>query len=166
MVDLGNPVVFLKAEALGKRGDETPEELDGDEKFMAKLEEIRGLVAKNIGLEKSPAFPFISIVSPPRDFRAIGGVAYPASSCHFLARIVGMGRVHKAFAGTGAVCCAVAAQLEGSIVNEVAGRLGRQVLIGHPSGVMEVEAEVEGDKVLRASYGRTARKIMEGFVYV
>ena len=44
------------------------------------------------------------------------------------------------------------------------------VRIGHPAGVIETEARVErcadGFVVLRATLGRTARRILEGYVYV
>mgnify|MGYP002681938482 FL=1 len=46
-----------------------------------------------------------------------------------------------------------------------------EVRIGHPGGVIEVEAicepDVEGNpEMKRVSYGRTARRIMDGYCYV
>jgi 2-methylaconitate cis-trans-isomerase PrpF len=46
----------------------------------------------------------------------------------------------------------------------------REVRIGHPSGVVAIEVEVEkaadGFHLKKAAFGRTSRRIMEGFVYV
>ena len=47
---------------------------------------------------------------------------------------------------------------------------GGIVRIGHPAGVIETESRVErsGDDLVvrRATLGRTARRILEGYVYV
>jgi 2-methylaconitate cis-trans-isomerase PrpF len=46
----------------------------------------------------------------------------------------------------------------------------REVRIGHASGVVAIEVEVEkaadGFHLKKAAFGRTSRRIMEGFVYV
>jgi 2-methylaconitate cis-trans-isomerase PrpF len=59
------------------------------------------------------------------------------------------------------------------VVNEVAKPAEGQKLIkiGHPGGIIDVEAEVEQTeknkfKLVSASYSRTARRIMDGHVYV
>jgi 2-methylaconitate cis-trans-isomerase PrpF len=77
-------------------------------------------------------------------------------------------RVHKAFAATGAVCTAVAAQLEGTVLHDVyVDREDNVVRIGHPTGVFPVYAKLGPDgAVLEASYSRTARRLMEGRAYV
>ena len=77
-------------------------------------------------------------------------------------------RVHKAFAATGAVCTAVAAQMRGTVVNDVyVDRGGGIVLIGHPTGVFPVYAKLgPDDSVHEVSYSRTARRLMEGQAYV
>ena len=81
--------------------------------------------------------------------------------------------MHKTYPGTGAVCTAVAAMIEGTIVNRVCSEKAKEakiVSIGHPSGTMPVEVDVEntsqGPKVKLVAFGRTSRRIMEGFVYV
>jgi 2-methylaconitate cis-trans-isomerase PrpF len=46
----------------------------------------------------------------------------------------------------------------------------QEVRIGHPSGVVAIEVEVEkaadGFRLKKAALGRTSRRIMEGFVYL
>ena len=65
-----------------------------------------------------------------------------------------------------------AAMIPGTIVHEVASPSteAHAVRIGHPSGVVDVEAEVDmggsGPILRRASVGRTARRIMEGYIFV
>ncbi|RPJ01972.1 MAG: hypothetical protein EHM36_12930 [Deltaproteobacteria bacterium] len=48
--------------------------------------------------------------------------------------------------------------------------LRRKLNIGHPSGVLDVEVEAKQDLkgiyVVQCTIGRTARKIMEGQVYI
>ena len=72
------------------------------------------------------------------------------------------------------VCTGVASRLAGTLVHEVTRLQTRQagsVRIGHPAGVIETETQVEknqagGYNVRRATLGRTARRIMEGYVFV
>ena len=40
------------------------------------------------------------------------------------------------------------------------------VRIGHPGGIIECDMSVRDGKIVKAAYGRTARRIMEGYVYV
>ena len=41
-----------------------------------------------------------------------------------------------------------------------------QLRIGHPGGVMITDVAVKDGSITKAAYGRTARRIMEGYVYV
>ena len=66
----------------------------------------------------------------------------------------------------------MASRIPGTVVHEVTrpdARGGDRVRIGHPAGVIETEARVErvDDRyvVRRATLGRTARRIMEGYVF-
>jgi 2-methylaconitate cis-trans-isomerase PrpF len=40
------------------------------------------------------------------------------------------------------------------------------IRFGHPCGVIDVQMEVSEGKIIRAAVGRTARRIMEGYVQV
>ena len=42
----------------------------------------------------------------------------------------------------------------------------KRVRIGHPGGIIECDMASEGGKITRAVFGRTARRIMEGYVHV
>jgi 2-methylaconitate cis-trans-isomerase PrpF len=82
---------------------------------------------------------------------------------------------HKTYAGTSTVCTGVAARIPGSLVAEVlcdAARRRMELRIGHPAGVIDTESDVvlsgEGRNygVRRATLGRTARRILDGTVYL
>ena len=74
---------------------------------------------------------------------------------------------------SGSLCTGAAARVPGSIVGEVLRQTAKTratINIGHPSGRFPVEAEaetVDGQlKIKRLRVFRTARRIMEGYVYV
>jgi 2-methylaconitate cis-trans-isomerase PrpF len=63
--------------------------------------------------------------------------------------------------------------IEGTLVNSVCSPRGRQtntVRLGHASGTISIEVdavkESDGFHLTKAAFGRTSRRIMEGFVYV
>ncbi|MGD2148690.1 MAG: PrpF domain-containing protein, partial [Anaerolineae bacterium] len=95
-----------------------------------------------------------------------------AEQVDFVARLLFMLRMHKAYPVTGTVCTGAASRIPGTLVYEAArpeSRDNRLTRIGHPAGVIEVEAVVDSDngvRLQRASLGRTARRIMEGYVFV
>ena len=84
-----------------------------------------------------------------------------------------MQRIHRTFPATGAMCLAAAVALPGTIANELAtpaSGLQRSVRMGHAAGAMEIGVEVAQDhghwQVCSTTTSRTARKIMDGHVYV
>jgi 2-methylaconitate cis-trans-isomerase PrpF len=81
--------------------------------------------------------------------------------------------MHEAYPGTASCCTAVAARAEGTVVHALyATRTHHDdtVAIGHPSGVMTIEARVHEEAgvcvVDRAVFGRTVRPIMRGEAWV
>lgn len=181
IVDAGNPVVFLRASRLGLRGTESPSQIDGDSELLDSIERIRGHAAQLVGMVKdwheaastSPYVPFIAVVAPPQDYESstiqqrIG-----KRDTDFLSRLLFMLKMHKAYPVTGTVCTGTAAKIPGTVVHDVAEPSSEDIVvrIGHPAGVIEVEMEVEsgesGPLLGRASIGRTARRIMEGYIFV
>jgi hypothetical protein len=179
IVDVGNPVVFVRAQDLGMRGPELPDEIEADSALLATLEQIRSSAAKMIGLVEeilevrkvSKAVPKIIVVAPRQGYSTSDGREVKADEVNLLARAMSMQRVHKAYPITGAICTAVAALMEGTVPWEVAsGPESRRVCIGHPMGVLptEVAIEKEGDgyHVERVTLTRTARRLMTGYAYV
>jgi 2-methylaconitate cis-trans-isomerase PrpF len=181
LIDAGNPLVFVEAAALGMQGTESPYEIESDKNIMATIEKIRSEAAVIFGLvddpekaaEQSPYNPFFAIISSPASYAAINGKQIAAPDTDVVSRLSFMLRMHKTYPITGTVCTAAASMIPGSIVSRIMRRdaLNADVLrIGHPGGVIEVEkkchfdgAELVIDKI---AVGRTARKIMEGTVFV
>jgi len=180
LVDAGNPYVFVRAEDLGLTGTELATEVNADRALLDHLEAIRGAAAEMYGfvanradaLARSPNLPKIAFVTTPKDYTASTGVPVHAADIDLVARGLSGQIVHKAFAVTGALCTGAAARVPGTVVHEVCAAPPDQasVRIGHPAGIFSLEMRVEeqgGELVLtRAALLRTARRIMDGYVYV
>jgi 2-methylaconitate cis-trans-isomerase PrpF len=181
IVDAGNPMCFIKPEILNLSGIEGPFD-QSVIRSLDKIELIRGTAAKIIGFvddpakarTESPAGPMLAIVSEPKDYISFtDGSRVKAEEIDFVSRGFFMQEMHKTYAGTGTVCTGTAAMIEGTLVNRVCSPRAmktKEVRIGHPSGIVSIEVEVErtanGFKLKKAAFGRTSRRIMEGFVYV
>lgn len=183
LVDIGNAHVFVRARDVGLVGIETAAEIDAKPELRDLLERIRGAAASRLGMvsradrsrAESPATPLIGMIGPPADYHdALHGRTLRAEQVDLVSRLMFMQQMHKTYAGTSTVCTGVASRISGTIVSEAlrgpdAGRNSREVRIGHPAGVIETEADVrmgpDGPVVHRATLGRTARRIMEGYVY-
>jgi len=81
--------------------------------------------------------------------------------------------LHPTHAVSGAVCIAAAAKCKGTISAEIAevnNQPTERIEIEHPSGKIPVEIEVDGEgenfKIISAGTFRTARKLMEGYVWI
>ena len=174
VVDAGNPTAFVLSTDLGLKGTELPSELDRDEGSRTRLEAIRSRVADLIGIPLNPSIPKIAFVAPPRDYETMTRREIKAGEIHFMARAMAMGKMHKAFPITGGIPAAIAAVIPGSVIHRVLGEgdsfMEGRVNIGHPSGILDVEVEAHRDgkevRIIRCTLGRTARKIMEGKVFI
>jgi hypothetical protein len=181
LVDATNPMVFVRAKDLGLDGTERPDELDARPALAARLEAIRAAAAVRMGLAATPdeasrtstAVPKIAVVAPAAAYRTLAGTTVEADAVDLVARIVSMGKVHRAFALTGAMCLAVSARIPGTVAREAGGldEAAGDVRIGHPSGILTIAAAIGsapgGAPVARTvTVYRTARRLMEGFVLV
>lgn len=184
ILDVSNPLVLVRAEDIGLTGTELPAEVDANAEASALLEKIRGAAACMMGFAKdladaaehSPAVPKVGFFTAPVSYMDIGRNTVAADSMDICARVISVFRCHKACPLTAASSIAVAAQLEGSVIQKTLGAPdpgARTVRIGHPSGVMTMvptvikhgedmnDAEVPGVAVQR-----TARRIMDGTLYI
>jgi methylitaconate Delta-isomerase len=181
IVDAGNPVVFVHAASLNMKGTESPNEIESNKPLMETIEKIRGHAAVMCGMVErpedaktiSPYVPFFFIVSPPADYRTINGTIVKAKNIDLVARGLFMLKAHKAIQVSGSLCTGAAARVPGTIVGDVLRETAgtrSTISIGHPSGTFPVEAEaetVDGQvKIKRLRVFRTARRIMDGYVYV
>jgi 2-methylaconitate cis-trans-isomerase PrpF len=117
--------------------------------------------------------PFIGFIAEPREAKLLSGESIRADDIDLTGRIISSGQTHRALPLTGSLCMAVAARLQGSVVNRAAraaSSVDAPIRIGMPSGVLVVAAtvkNVQGDWVAeQGAFYRTARRLFEGAVYV
>ena len=186
-VDAANPVIFVHPEDFGVKGTEIPSEfnaLPNCAEICRKLEIIRGTGAILLGFAKdledarinSQTLPKIAFATKPVDYTAGSGKEIKAEDVDFVGRLFSVNmKMIDAYMGTGAICTVTAANTPGTIVNEIArescGDRIEHIRIGHPWGVMHAYADLQVNEdgthtVLSGNLDRTARRIMEGYVYV
>lgn len=175
IVDCSNTIVFVCAEDLGIHGTELVE-LNSDKEVMEHIERIRCIAAERCGFveqwedarTKSTSLPKVSIISAPQDYTDIDGNFTPADTMDLCVRAISVGSLHKAYPITVTIGTGAAALLDGTIVNEMLKPAPGQttVRLGHASGVTNVDVIIEGNHVVKGGVTRTARRIMDGYVYI
>lgn len=175
VLDCSNPMVFIKASDLGIKGTELVE-LNQNKDVMEHVERIRGMAAVKCGFvenwedarTKSTSAPKVSIVSAPQDYVDMDGNRVKAEDMDICVRAVSVGALHKAYPMTVAVGTGSAARITGTIVSEIAvNDKGADVVrLGHSSGITDVDIKMDGENVLKGGVTRTARRIMDGYVYI
>lgn len=175
VLDCSNPMVFIKASDLGIKGTELVE-LNQNKDVMEHVERIRGMAAVKCGFvenweearTKSTSAPKVSIVSAPQDYVDMDGNRVKAEDMDICVRAVSVGALHKAYPMTVAVGTGSAARIAGTIVSEIAvNDKGADVVrLGHSSGITDVDIKMDGENVLKGGVTRTARRIMDGYVYI
>jgi 2-methylaconitate cis-trans-isomerase PrpF len=179
VVDCGNLYGFIPATTWSLTGCELPRDIEATSRLMEEVEEVREGICRQLLSEGSALPPCsaaavkVAVVGPRAAYVTSEGDTVEGTGIDITARIINPSKVHKAFAVTGAICVAAAAALEGTVVNELCGRPrsdGETFRIGHPQGVIEAVlglGRAGGEVVVRSvRVGRTARRIMEGIVYV
>ncbi len=181
ILDVSNPMVLVRAEDIHMKGTELPEEINQNQEVCDLLEKIRGTAACMMGFAKdlkdatdnSPAVPKVGFFTAPVSYGDIAGQQVEARDMDVCARVISVFKCHKACPLTSASSIAVAARLEGTILSrtlKTADKETENVRIGHPSGVMTMCPEIvkEGEEIRLPSVAvqRTARRIMDGTVYV
>lgn len=181
ILDVSNPMVMVRAEDVGLKGTELPEEVNANKKAMELLEKIRGTAACMMGFAKdledatanSPAVPKVGVLTKPVAFKNLEGETVEEKDMDLCVRVISVFKCHKACPLTSASSYSVAAFVPGTLIEKVIGaqEAGKKtVRIGHPSGVMtmypEVEKKADEITVPGVAVQRTARKIMEGTLYI
>jgi len=177
--DAGNPCVFVRAEQVGFSGKELPPEINKNTMVLKVISEIKDKTAERIGLvsnwkaaDPNSFLPFVAVVAKSADYTTSNGEQVGASAIEFLSRLVILNGCHPAYAGTGAICTAACASIPGSVPNKLLRSPTEIVRIGHPKGVMPVKSALRettkgsGYEFSFLGFSRTARKIMDGVVYV
>lgn len=183
-VDSANPVIFVHPEDFGVTGTETPAQfnaLPNCSEICRKLEIIRGTGAILLGFAKdledarinSQALPKIAFVTRPAEYTAGSGKTISSGQIDLVGRLFSVNmKMIDAYMGTGAIYTITAANTPGTIVNEIVhGGPVSHLRIGHPWGVMDAYADLDKRpdgtySLLSGNLDRTARRIMDGYVYV
>jgi len=178
MITAGIPTIFLNAADIGYTGIELQGAINSDEKALTMFETIRAHGAIKMGLIKDieeaqtrQHTPKVAFVGAAQNYTASSGKAVSEKDIDLVVRALSMGQLHHAMMGTAAVAIAIASAVPGTLVNLAAGGGARNsVRFGHPSGTLQVGAEViERDNELvpvKAVMSRSARILMDGTVRV
>lgn len=170
IVDCPGILVYCRAKDFGLKGIEGPQEFDSNPELLKRLIATQEAAAKLINIDRCT----IAVVAKPAEFRDhTTGRTIRVEEMDFLLRHLYMGKLHKTIGGSVTVNCGVAAKIPGSIVNEmVSEEAGKQLelRIGHAAGTIACESQVEVRgteiQVKKNIISRTARRIMDGYVYV
>jgi 4-oxalomesaconate tautomerase len=161
LIDCGMPVVVMAAADVGISGYESCAELEAKPDLRTLLEKIRLEAGPmmNLGDVVDKTVPKLTMVAPPREGGALCTRTFIPHRCH------------DAIGVLGAVSVAAAALIDGTpaasiaLVDEASGA----VLVEHPTGSFEAAVEMTRDSAIptveRAGIIRTARKLMDGYVY-
>lgn len=162
MIDNGMPVVIMRACDLGVVGDESPAELESDQRLRSRLESIRlqAGIAMHLGDVADTTVPKLTLVSPPMSGGDISTRTFIPHRCHEAIGVLGAVSVASAALITGSTAA--------SVVRAGAGADGT-VTCEHPSGsftaVIDIDNSANPATVRRAGIIRTARKLMDGTVF-
>lgn len=157
-IDAATPVMVIHGDSLGKTGHETPSELDADEIFMQRLEELRRKAGLLMGMGdvSNMVIPKPILVSVPKEEGII------------CARYFVPDRCHKALAVTGSIAIVNALCIQGTVAQEVVNcALGTsEFKLEHPTGYIDLTANWLDGQVQSVSLVRTAKPIFSGLVYI
>ncbi len=161
--DAAVPMIIARAADMGLTGYETPDEINERQGFFEKLEQIRVAASHKMGMgdPTGSVVPKFCIVSGARFGGAINARYMVPHTCH------------RTFPLVGGQCLAAACITEGTVLQDLAqvSDARRQTLeIEHPVGCLETLIEFDGNRdqpdIAGIGFVRTARKLMEGVVFV
>ena len=168
LVDATNPTVFTDDRSLRSAlsiPEDVPIDYAAELDVADALERVRQAGAQLMGLDPlAQAQPKVAVLgrpSPPSDGGADADIVINAFS---------MGTLHRAVPMTVGLCLGVAACVPRTLAWDIVGDRRRDanelLRIRHPSGVVEVGAELDsGGKVTSARVMRTGRRLMRGVVW-
>ena len=179
MADAGNPCVFVQARDLGLTGTEMPDDIQRNPQILECLEVIRCRASVSMGIARDigeasriVGIPKVAFLSPAQDMTTLAGDTVSAAECDILVRMISLGQPHRAIPVTGALCIAATARIDGSLVSRMLDTTcgSSDLRLAHPSGVTNVDAQLERQDgswyAASATISRTARRLMDGYVYV
>jgi 2-methylaconitate cis-trans-isomerase PrpF len=182
LVDAAIPTVFIRADTIGLKGNETPQEIDSNQELLERIEKIRSVAAVKMGLcedwrdatKKVPYSPFFAICAPPMTYKNWTTLeTVSETSVDLVVRLLFMQKMHKTYPVTGTICTVAASMIPGTIASQLSRPQifeKEEIRIGHPAGVLtsqgKVETENEQYVLKRATVARTARCLMKGYAFI
>ena len=179
MADAGNPCVFVQARDLGLTGTEMPDDIQRNPQILECLEVIRCRASVSMGIARDigeasriAGIPKVAFLSPAQDMTTLAGDTVSAAECDILVRMISLGQPHRAIPVTGALCIAATARIDGSLVSRMLDTTcgSSDLRLAHPSGVTNVDAQLKRQDgswyAASATISRTARRLMDGYVYL
>lgn len=162
-VDAGIPMIIVRAEQMGKTGYKSPDEINSDAGFFERLERIRVAASHRMGLgdPSGSVIPKFCIISRARKGGTIN------------ARYMVPHKCHATFPLVGSQCLAAAIVRQGTVAEGIADATGAKrqtIAIEHPVGQLDTIIEYSGSReapdINRIGFVRTARKLMQGQVFI
>jgi 2-methylaconitate cis-trans-isomerase PrpF len=182
LLNAGKLHVFIPPQKLGLRGTELPGNVVCNEKVLRLIDEIRAVAAERAGLIENRedmailgfGDPIPVLVSSACDHAIGNNKKVKRNDIDMVARIILNRKIHPGFMISTSICTTVASRVQGTVVQELIGeRYLRSGVnrIGHPCGIVDTEIVLDNSRteqtvVKNVVVGRTARRIMDGFVYV
>lgn len=155
-IDNGMPVVLLRADDVGARGDETPAELDAAEGVKARVEAIRRAAGPRMGLGDvtNTVVPKMTLISAPLAGGDLNTRTFIPRKCHDAIGVLGAASVATAFADSGTVCAPFAPQPVPTGT--------RDVSVEHPTGEFTIRLTGAMGQAPAVALLRTARPLFDG----
>jgi len=186
VIDIANLCLFVRAADVGLDHEEALAKLQADKTVVSRLEAIRATVSAELDYIKGENAaeellvrmnPLLFVEGTPRSYQAIDGTTIEGDDTDLFARSITRALFSKTHPGTGGVATVVSCGIPGTIPTEMipggARPFGKayKIRIGHPSGIMELEASLTQDdqnaiQVHSAVVGRTARVLMKGVAFI
>ena len=93
LIDASTALVIVRAADLGVSGVELPEQIEADPALSERLEAIRRVAARRLGVApESESVPKVGFVAPPAGAPTLSGARLPADAVDLTARVISMGR--------------------------------------------------------------------------
>ena len=165
-LDVSMPIVMAKATDFGIEGNETSLELNSNENLLKKIEKIRLSAAFKMGMGdvSGKVLPKFALLSKPLNGGSITSRYFTPNTCH------------ETHAATGTNCIAAACLIPGTIASKISNVKASgedTILVEHPLGTIDcivetskTEKTTSNDFIKSCGVYRTARKIMDGKIYI
>lgn len=168
IVDFAMPYVFINFSDIAQ-SFLSPNVLKNDKKLLKKLEQIRQESVLKLKMATSmqeakmqKASPKIILLGKCEPFEALSHEVL--NGYDIRAQAISMQQLHLALPVSGSLCMVAAANIEGTLVNQIAKK--ENLSIASPSGVIQSNIKMKNNEFIKAGIKRTAKELMRGEICV